>query len=145
MTEVDSYLEHTFKFPMMLKQEVVVGGDRRKFRETFFDPPQCCFYRCRRYMQDPFQERNPALSIHDYKENTFAGLPRDDEVTLAVSNPLTLANICRSFINKRPTVESPLGRYPPSSAGFLFGSVHLNASSVDTSNVAVNAFFRNPE
>lgn len=145
MTEVDSYLEHTFQFPMILEQEIVIRGDGLKFRETFFDLPQCCFYRCRRYMQDPFQERNPALSIHDYKKNTFAGLPRDDEVTLAVSNPLALANIRGSFIDKRPAVESPLGRYPPSSAGFLFGSVHLNASSVDTSNVAVNAFFRDPE
>lgn len=145
MTEVDSYLEHTFQFPMMLKQEVVIGSDRRKFRETLFDLPQCCFYRCRRYMQDPFQERHPTLAIRYYQENTLASLPRDDEVALAVSNPLALANICRSFINKRPTVESLLRRYPPSSAGFLFGSVHLNASSVDTSNVAINAFFRDPE
>src|ERR1700690_438716 len=105
MAKIYLHVELLFQSLVFEKEDVIVERDRLDFRKSFLHPQERPLDIAHRYGEDLLQEHFPDISIDESKSQSFAAFAGDDEVTLHMTESLSLVDSLGSFGDQTSAIE----------------------------------------
>ena len=141
MTEVYLDLQELGKFPMMLKQNVVVGRECFEFGVLLLDADKCSMYVLNGYSENLLKKCGTDSAICHHQQDSSSLLPRDYEVRLGMPYPHPVVDRYGSFVYAHSVGK--FGDLWPTipSSGFFLCAVVLDFSPIHALDVSVDACF----
>ena len=138
----EKYPDAQFLLKLLVPREkqVVVRRTRLPLRISFLNAPRCCMHGSDAYDIYWFKECDTEFPVDRDEQDACSAPAGDNEVEFGISEPHSLVDIPRPFVDEGPAVERRFVLPLPSGLLFL-PQFCLDLPSVRAFDISVNAFF----